>query len=138
MRLHTFLVHSIAVATLAVAGTAQPSQTDEESIRLLIAAFANARNMHNGEAAAALYSEDGEWISAHGSAVRGRNELARLWSGVTGQVQRTVQSVDFPGSHIAVVHVTTQYDEPIGRHHEVFIVVDDDGKWNIRVHQSTD
>jgi hypothetical protein len=34
--------------------------------------------------------------------------------------------------------VTTQYEQPIGRHHEVFICVKDDGAWKIRVHQSVD
>lgn len=134
MRLSAFFV----AATLAARLHAQPPQTDEQSIRALITAFATARNLHDGEAAARLYSEDGEWLSAKGYPAQGRTELARIWGGVTGQVQRTVESVDFPGPNISLVRVTTQYAEPIGRHHEVFICVKDDGTWKIRVHQSVD
>ena len=134
MRLSAFFVAATLVGTLP----AQPPQTDEQSIRALITAFATARNLHDGEAAARLYSEDGEWISAKGYAAMGRTELARIWGGVSGHVQRTVDSVDFPGPNISVVRVTTQYEEPIGRHHEVFICVKDDGTRRIRVHQSVD
>jgi hypothetical protein len=136
MRLSTFFAGFVLAATLVGTLHAQPPQTDEQSIRALITAFASARNLHDGEAAARLYSEDGEWISAKGYAARGRS--ARIWGGVTGQVQRTIESVDLPGSNISVVRVTTQYEQPIGRHHEVFICVNDDGTWKIRVHQSID
>lgn len=125
-------------AALAAEAHAQSSPADEESIRTLIKTFADARNAHDGQAAAALYSEDGEWIGAHGASVRGRPELARMWSGVTGQVQRTIQSIDLAGPNIAVVRVLTQYVDPIGLHYETFIFVKDSGTWNIRVHQSVD
>jgi uncharacterized protein (TIGR02246 family) len=42
---------------------------------MLIKTFADARNAHDGEAVAALYSEDGEWISANGYFVHGRPAL---------------------------------------------------------------
>jgi hypothetical protein len=61
-----------------------------------------------------------------------------MWSGVTGQVRRTIQPINLAGPNIAVVRVLTQYDEPIGIHHETFIFVKDNGAWNIRVHQSVD
>jgi uncharacterized protein (TIGR02246 family) len=138
LRLLSFFAAFIVGAPIVGIVHAQSHETDEESIRALITAFANARNAQDGEAASRLYSEDGEWISAKGYVARGRSELTRTWGGVTGQVERTVQSVDFPGSNIAVVRVITQYAEPIGRHHEVFIFAKDDGKWNIHVHQSID
>jgi uncharacterized protein (TIGR02246 family) len=127
----------LAVALTAI-GNAQSFQTDDEPIRTLIKTFADARNAHDGEAVAALYSEDGEWISAHGYFVHGRPALVRLWSGVTGQVARTIQSIDFAGNNIAVVRVVTEYSEPIGRRHEAFILVKGGRTWNIRLHQSVD
>ena len=125
----------------AVNGQAQLPNVEEQSIRALIKTFADARNAHDGEAVAALYSEDGQWIAADGvKIVRGRAALAALWASVPGQVQRTIQSVDFPSNNIAVVRVVTQYEEPIGRHGETFIVVKEYGKdlgqWKIRVHQT--
>ena len=138
MERRTFLATVAWTAALAAEADAQSSPADGESLRTLVKTFANARNAHDGQAAAALYSEDGEWIGAHGALVRGRIELARMWSGVTGQVQRTIQSIDFAGPNIAVVRVLTQYEEPIGLHHETFIFVKDSGTWNIRVHQSVD
>ena len=121
------------------AADAQPSSGDEESIRALVTTFADARNAHDGQAVAGLYAVDGEWISADGRFhVRGRAALARLWSSVDGQVQRTIQAIDLAGPSITVVRVVTQYWEPIGRHHEVFVIVRDNGEWKIRVHQSVD
>jgi uncharacterized protein (TIGR02246 family) len=113
------------------------SSADEKNVRALITQFAERRNEHNGASVAALYSEDGEWIGLNeSSVVRGRQALQILWNGIDGQVQRTIESVTFPGDNIAVVAVTTQYGPPIGRHHETFVVVKENGAWFIRVHQT--
>jgi len=112
---------------------------DDEKVRALIGKFADARNAHDGDGVAALYAEDGEWFGPQGQpAVRGRQALATLWGNLPGQVGRTIQAVDFPGGNIAVVRVTTQYAEPIGRHHETFVAVKENGTWHIRIHQSVD
>ena len=118
--------------------SAQTAEAEERSIRMLINTFAQARNSHNGQTVAGLYSEDGEWISSTGRSVRGRSALAKLWGDLPGQVQRTVESVNFAGPNIAVVRVLTEYPDPIGRHHETFVFVKTGGAWAIRVHQSLD
>ena len=130
----------LITAFLVSLGSAQPpAPDDDQSIRGLIKAFADARNAHNGEAVGALYSADGEWISADGrTRAQGKAELVRMWNGAQGQVQRTVDSIDLPGNSIAVVRVSTQYWEPIGRHREVFILAKDHDQWRIRLHQSID
>jgi uncharacterized protein (TIGR02246 family) len=108
----------------------------DEAIRALIRKFADLRNAHDGLAVAALYSENGEYSGPNGEGlVRGRQALATLWANVTGQVERTVESIEFPTPSLAVVHVAMQYAEPIGRHHETFIAVKENGTWLIRVHQ---
>ena len=78
------------MATMAIAASftamvsAQPARTDEQSLRGLITAFAQARNAHNGQAVAAIYAEDGEWVSAAGErTVRGRKELADNFGEIT-------------------------------------------------------
>lgn len=111
---------------------------DADDVRDLIRKFSQARNAHDGPAAAALYSEDGEWLPPGGyGAVRGREALAKIWSTVAGQVERTIQSIEFPANNIAVVRVVTKFPDPVGHRHETFIVVKDgNGAWLIRVHQS--
>jgi len=112
---------------------------DETSVRALIRKFADLRNAHDGKAVAELYTEDGEWAGPNGEGgVRGREDLAGLWGNVPGQVERTIQSVEFPGGNLALVRVTVQYPEPIGRHHEAFIAVKENGAWFIRIHRSVD
>jgi hypothetical protein len=114
-------------------------KADGESIRALIRKFADLRNVHDGPSVAALYSENGEWSGPYGKgAVRGRQALSTLWGSVSGYVGRTIESVDFLGGDVAMIRATTQYADPIGRHHESFIVVKENGVWYIRAHQSVD
>lgn len=110
-------------------------KADEYGVRALIAKFAGLRNAHDGVGVAALYSEDGKWCVR--SCVRGRQELERLWSSVTGNVERTIESVDFPGKNIALIHVVAHYEDS-GRHHETFVLIKEDGTWSIQLHQAVD
>ena len=124
-----------------VPGTGMPRharrrQSDEDAIRALVKTFADARNARDGQAAAALYAEDGEYLQAIGPSVRGRTSLAEVWGAGTGQVQRTVSSIEFPSANLAVVQVATQFDDGRGLHFEVLILVLDGGKWSIRLHQT--
>jgi uncharacterized protein (TIGR02246 family) len=116
------------------------AQTDEQSIRDLIQTFADARNRGNGAAVASLYSEDGEWIpsSPSGIPTKGHAALTKLWTNLPGKVERTIQSIEFPSSRLAVVRVATQYAAPIGRHNEVFVLVKEVNLWRIRVHHTAD
>jgi len=115
------------------------NQADDGDVRALIRKFADFRNAHDGPGVAALYAENGEWFDPYGeAAARGRQALATLWGSVPGSVGRMIESVDFLGGDVAMVRVTTQYADPIGRHHESFIVVKERGTWYIRAHQSVD
>lgn len=84
---------------------------------------------------AAGFSEDGELLSANGSSVAGEPALAKIWSGVSGRVERTIQYVDFPGTDIAIVHVATEYTDTV-RRNEIFVTVKEHLKWNIWVQQT--
>jgi uncharacterized protein (TIGR02246 family) len=109
---------------------------NDEAVRALIQKFADARNAHDGAAAAALYSEDGEWRTADGFVSRGRAALATRWSENTDQVERTVDSIDFPSPDIAVVRVTRKFNDYPPRVPETFILVKENGEWYIRVHEA--
>ena len=138
----TFLGPMIIAATLIVTGNGQSHQSDEEALRGLIKTFADARNAKNGEAAAAVYSEDGAWIGMKGRpTVKGRAALAHLWGGVIGEVQRTPQSIDRISESIAIVRVEYRGTAPKEAsivHHEAFIFVKSVGKWSLQLHQLTD
>jgi hypothetical protein len=124
--------------SLTSEGDSNYGQADE-AVRAVITRFADLRNVHDGNAVAALYADDGEWLGSQGSPslVVGRPALAKLWGGVTGQAQRRIESVDFPGRNIAIVRVPVQYPD-IGPHKEAFVLVKEDTRWNIRVHQTVD
>ena len=115
-----------------------PGKADLSNVRALIRNFADLRNAHNGPGVAAMYTENGEWFGPHGNLRHGRPALASMWARVDGYVERTIESVDFLGGDTAMIHVTTQYTDPSGRHHESFTVVKENGKWYIRTHQTLD
>ena len=140
-----FIVFLLAV--IVSAGHAQTQASSEDNIRAFIKTFAGARNAHDGDSAAALYTEAGEWIQAGNppSVIRGRAELAKLWSRLKGRVDRTVSAIGFPGPNIAVVRVSCQYYPDTGTtglHTEVFVLVNENSatspNWRICLHQSLD
>ena len=112
-------------------------KADDRNVRALIKKFADLRNAHDGPGVAALYAENGEWSGQH-SVHRGRQALAAMWDRVPGYVERTIESVDFLGGDVAMIRVTTQYADPIARHHESFTVVQENRLWQIRAHQTLD
>jgi uncharacterized protein (TIGR02246 family) len=112
-------------------------KANEEAVRALFRKFADARNAHDGPAAAALYSEDGEWSNEfRGGTLRGRESLATMWSGVTDQVERTVDSVDFPLPTVAIVRATLRPPDHSGEFHETLVLIREQGVWHIRAHQA--
>jgi uncharacterized protein (TIGR02246 family) len=114
-----------------------PMHPYEFLVRSIIHDFAVGRNTQDGTKVAALYAEDGEWIAIGGTnRLRGRDALARLWGSLKGHVDRTVQSVEFPGPNIAVVRAAAQNEPPNGLFHEVFVLVQEDHHWLIKVHQT--
>lgn len=110
---------------------------EEQTVRALIKKFADSRNAHAGQAAAATYSEDGEYIwedPAH--ATRGRTALAALRGGLPSQMSRTINNVEFLAPNIAVVRVDAQAFGQAVKFIEILLVVKDEGEWTIRVHQA--
>ena len=114
-----------------------PNAADDLGVRALIEQFARLRNTHDGAGVAALYAENGQWISMRGASLHGREGLTQLWSQVPGMVKRTVEAVDFPGPNVAQVRVLMQ-DESTTQHHEFFILVKENRNWAIQVHQTLD
>jgi uncharacterized protein (TIGR02246 family) len=118
----------------------------DEAIRTLVTQFADARNAHDGAAAAATYAEDAEYFNTLSApvvkgVVKGKEALARLWGGVSGQVERRILGTEFLSPNIAAVHVSAEDANDLNAasrlFEETFIVVKDTSGWRIKVHQAT-
>src|SRR5258707_6663023 len=99
-----FIAALFAFADLVSGQTVPRLSIDEQNIRKLVERFANARNAHDGSMAAQTYCEDGEYIDALGSAVRGRAALEKHWSGL-GQVPRVIKHIEMISPNIALATV---------------------------------
>jgi uncharacterized protein (TIGR02246 family) len=142
MSLRALTQSVIVAACLAIASYGQ-SPRDDSALRSLITKFANARNAHDGEAAADTYAEDEEYFNVSGGRVRGHAALAALWCCMktTEPAVRTVRSIEFVAGNVAIVRVTAtfrgpEYPGPTTLN-EMFVVIRDDGQWKIRVHEAT-
>jgi uncharacterized protein (TIGR02246 family) len=116
---------------------AQVAENAEEQARAVIEKFASARNEHDGKAAAQMYFDDGEYIPAGGQQiVRGRAALAALWSS-GGNIPRVVTRVQILTPNIVVATVEARFSGDFGSvvGVETFLLIKDDGRWLIRVHQ---
>ena len=118
----------------------------DEAVRALVTQFADARNAHDGTAAAATYAEDGEYFNTLSTPVvngviKGKEALAGLWSGVSGHVERRILGTEFLSPNIAAVHViaedANQLNAASQLFEETFIVLKDTSGWRIKVHQAT-
>lgn len=110
----------------------------DETVRAVITRFADARNAHDGNAAAAAYAPDGEYVNPVGPTrkVKGRAALAALWGALPGQVQRKIEAVEFITANIAVAHVVAEFSEPTSTLKETFVVVRDGSEWKIQIHEA--
>jgi hypothetical protein len=113
-----------------------PIPDEERPVRALIKAFADARNAHDGKAAAATYAPGGEYRAFDRTPLRGQ-ELEALWGGTIGQMSRIVRSVQFVAPNLAIVVDDERFvwSEGESRFKEAFTVIYYAGQWKILVHQ---
>jgi hypothetical protein len=129
---------SASISGISIMFGSPRSAADENTLRALVRKLAELRNAGEGAGVAALYSESGEWFYDNANPVRGRSNLAATWGNLPGRVERSIESIDFLGGDVAVIRVTTLYNDPPSRHHESLVVVKENGTWYIRAHQSVD
>jgi uncharacterized protein (TIGR02246 family) len=95
----------------------QPDKVDpaDAAIRKVGADFAKAFDAHDAKAAAALWTENGEFTDIDGSIVRGRTELEKMYaetfkSSPPGKAEIRVESVRMLGNNLAtsegIIHFT--------------------------------
>jgi hypothetical protein len=110
---------------------------DERPVRALIKTFADARNAHDGPAAAATYAVEGEYRAFDRPAIHGSAELGALWGRMTGQMSRSVSSVHFVAPNLAIAVSEERFVGPEGESQgrEAFTVANIRGEWRILIHQ---
>jgi hypothetical protein len=109
----------------------------EKAIRAQFKRFNDARDVIDGTAMAALYSEEGEYISIYNNTrLKGRANLAHMWSSVDGKAVRKIESIDVLTPDLAVVRGSAKFENPSLEFDEVFMMVRENGDWMIRVHQA--
>jgi len=90
------------------------SQSEEQSIRAVLAQFYEGWNTHDANKMVSVYAEDIDHINVFGEWQKGREvlraELARLHAGPlsTSQKQYTIEKIRFLNPQIAVVQVSTR------------------------------
>jgi hypothetical protein len=87
---------------------------------------------------AETYDSGGEYIFINGASLKGAGAFENLWGNIEGQMIRSVKTVDFPTSRIAIARVTADYSGAVGesRLDETFVVAKDAaGQWRIHIHQ---
>ena len=95
------------------------TQTFEEAIKKNVTAFADAWNIHDAQAIAALFTDDADFINFMGGWMQGRAEIERghaeIFASVMRQSHMTVTDtqVKFIKPDVAVVHAVWTLDGQI-------------------------
>ena len=125
-------------------------EAEEASVRALVTQMSDAWNRGDGIAAAALFAEDGELVSAAGTYWNGQAEIAKyLTHLLTGPLKgsryiATVTSVRFLRQGVALMHLGADFvplgaTEPAPERRAVqsIVAVRDAGKWRVALFQAT-
>ncbi|HXP87337.1 MAG TPA: hypothetical protein VN841_21570 [Bryobacteraceae bacterium] len=96
MKPFAFWTALIVTVCLACVAHAQSNPTNQDAaVRAVIKTFADARNARDGDAVAATYAEDGEYINLNGVRTRGahRAVVLRIPGFRTGAANRSLGGV---------------------------------------------
>jgi len=127
----------VCVAGLSYAqSNAFDATAEQRDVRAAIEKFARLRNLHNGTAVAETYTWDADYIGWDELLVHGRDTLASMWNGVTGEARRTINSVDALTPNIAVVRVRAEFSDTPSVLNETFVVIWKDRQWLITTHEA--
>ncbi len=136
----TILPLMIAAAIPVLAAEKIGSIRSEGAIRKLVADFSTARNASDSVVVSNLYAEDSEYIPFGQTRIRGRAAIETTWSRLSdwqSQAQRTVRSIRFIKSDVAIVQIAVHFT---GRATldfvDTFVVVNKSRRWQIVVHES--
>ena len=123
--------------------------TDQSAIEGIVRQMEEAWNALDGEAFAAPFADDADFVNVRGERFSGRQTIAAGHAGIfrtiyAGSSNRyTTESVRLLRPDVALVHVHATLDVPsgplAGRHNARFsmVVTKDNGRWKIAAFQNT-
>jgi uncharacterized protein (TIGR02246 family) len=113
---------------------------DERAVRALLARMADAWARGDGQAYAACFTADSDYVTFHGMHVRGREQNAKLhqtlFNGVLKgtRIDPAITDLAFLAPEVALVHTASSAR---GKSLQTFMIVKRDGQWQIRAFQNT-
>ena len=123
------------------------TKADEAAIRGLVQKAAENWSKGDGDAYAALFTEDADYVTFAGTLHKGRREIARSHQQLFAKGSRLVlelKSIRFLNADIAVIHVTGGIVEPGQARlaperisHQTAVLVKRDGAWLYTASQVT-
>jgi uncharacterized protein (TIGR02246 family) len=153
-RQFTFLGAAILVLTFVYiqsghAQTSQDSKSDEAAIRKVVQQVQDGWNAKSGEAFAAPFAADADYVVVNGLKLKGRDLIAKGHMSIFLTIYKdshnvaTVQSIRFLRPDVAVVHVEWNLEfrlnEKTEKGHAIntMVMTKDGGKWRIAAFQNT-
>jgi uncharacterized protein (TIGR02246 family) len=153
-RQFTFLDAAILVLTFVCiqsghAQTSQDSKSDEAAIRKVVQQVQDGWNAKSGEAFAAPFAADADYVVVNGLKLKGRDLIEKGHMSIFLTVYKdshnvaTVQSIRFLRPDVAVVHVEWNLEfrlnEKTEKGHAIntMVMTKDGGKWRIAAFQNT-
>ncbi len=134
---------------LAQAQTSQNSTSDEAAIRQVVQQVQDGWNAKSGQAFAAPFAADADYVVVNGMKLKGRDVIEKGHTGIFTTIYKdshnvaTVKSVRFLRPDVAVVHVEWNLefrvnDKPEKGHAmNTMVMTKDGGKWSIAAFQNT-
>jgi uncharacterized protein (TIGR02246 family) len=122
-------------------GDVKSSREDEESIRKMLAKFADARNALDAQGMADAYAEDAEFVSFNGPQIIGRPAIERDLAGPVikggGRMERSLKGVRLLRPDLAVAEGDVHFRAPNYRRDfvEHYVLRKNAGRWQILYHR---
>lgn len=127
-----------------------PNAADEAAIRAIPLQMVDAWNTGSGEAFAAPFTENADFVAFEGTHLQGRREIASFHqqifdTSVKGsRLEGEVKFVHFLGPQLAVMHAVARVTLPGGSEPspsrdsmQIFVVMKRDGEWRVEAVQNS-
>jgi uncharacterized protein (TIGR02246 family) len=143
------VVLTLACIQLGHAQTSQDSKSDEAAIRQVVQQVQDGWNAKSGQAFAAPFAADADYVVVSGMKLKGREVIERGHTGIFKTIYKdshnvgTVQSIRFLRPDVAVVHVEWNLEfrssdqTEKARALNTMVMTKDSGKWSIAAFQNT-
>lgn len=151
-----FKICAVAVVALTLsciqlgqAQTSSDSKADEASIRQVVQQVQDGWNARSGQAFAAPFAADADYVVVNGMKLKGRDVIEKGHTGIFTTIYKdsrnvaTIQGIRFLRPDVAVVHVEWNLEFRVndktekGHAINTMVMTKDSGKWSIAAFQNT-